>query len=129
MLTEVDALRAYARMMNTLDPTHFEALLAEDFVYESQVVLQPLESKQEFLDYIYPKLKTIREANTTVFAEMGTLSAYGRVHQPCVVMAQNDRENLTALVLVKLASQLIKRLDICVTPSPKTAQRSGEYPV
>ena len=60
MLTEVDALRAYARMMNTLDPTYFEALLAGDFVYESQVVLQPLQSKQEFLDYIYPKLKTIR---------------------------------------------------------------------
>ena len=129
MLTEVDALRAYARMMNTLDPTHFEALLAEDFVYESQVVLQPLESKQEFLDYIYPKLKTIQEANATVFAEMGTVSAYGRANQPCVVMAQNDRENLTALFLVKLEGQLIKRLDICVTPSPKTAQRSGEYPV
>ena len=60
MLTEVDALRAYARMMNTLDPTHLEALLAEDFVYESQVVLQPLKSKKKFLDYIYPKLKTIR---------------------------------------------------------------------
>ena len=88
-----------------------------------------MESKQEFLDYIYPKLKTIQEANATVFAEMGTVSAYGRANQPCVVMAQNDRENLTALVLVKLASQLIKRLDICVTPSPKTAQRSGEYPV
>ena len=82
MLTEVDALRAYARMMNTLDPTHLEVLLAEDFVYESQVVLQPLESKQEFLDYIYPKLKTIQEANATVFAEMGTVSPYGRVHQP-----------------------------------------------
>ena len=50
MQTEVDALRAYARMMNTLDPTHFEALLSGDFVYESQVVLQPLQSKQEFLD-------------------------------------------------------------------------------
>ena len=60
MLTKVDTLQAYARMMNTLDSTHFEALLAEDFVYESQVVLQPLQSKQEFLDYIYPKLKTIR---------------------------------------------------------------------
>jgi hypothetical protein len=48
MLTEVDALRAYAQMINTLDPTHFEALFTEDFVYESQVVLQPLESKQNF---------------------------------------------------------------------------------
>ena len=88
-----------------------------------------MESKQEFLNYIYPKLKTIQEANATVFAEMGTVSVYGRANQPCGVMAQNDRENLTALFLVKLAGQLIKRLDIFVTPSPKTAQRSGEYPV
>ena len=41
-----------------------------------------MESKQEFLDYIYPKLKIIQVANATVFAEMGTVSAYGRVHQP-----------------------------------------------
>ena len=128
MLTEVDALRAYARMMNTLDPTHFEALLAEDFVYESQVVLQPLESKQEFLDYIYPKLKTIREASATVFAEMGTVSAY-KPEQPCVIMAQNNRDNLVALVLVKLEGQLIKRLDLGIVPPPQTAKRSGEYPV
>ena len=129
MLTEVEAPRACARMMITLDPAYLEALLAEDFVYESQNVLQPSESKQEFLEYIYPKLKTIREANAKVFAEMGTLSAYGRANQTCVVMAQNYRENLTALVLVELAGHLIKRLDICITLSPKTAQRSGEYPI
>ncbi len=126
MLTEVDALRAYAQMMNTIDRTHFEALLAKDFVYESQNVLQPLESKQEFLNYIYPKLKTIREANTKVFAEMGTVSAYE--NQPCVIRAQNDKDNLVALVLVKLEGQLIKRLDLCIVPRPQTAKRSGEYP-
>ena len=42
--------------------------------------MQPLESKPEFLDYIYPKLKTIQEANATVFAEMGAVSAYGRAN-------------------------------------------------
>ena len=91
-------------------------------------MLQPLESKQEFLEYIYPKLKTIWEANATVFAEMGTVSAY-KPEQSCVIMAQNNRDNLVALVLVKLEDQLIKRLDICITPSPKTAQQSGEYPI
>ncbi|MDG2196831.1 MAG: nuclear transport factor 2 family protein [SAR324 cluster bacterium] len=126
-MTEVDALRAYARMMNTLDPAHLEALLAEDFVYESQNVFQPLESKQEFLEYIYPKLKTIREANATVFAEMGTVSAY-KPEQPCVIMAQNEKDNLVALVLVKLEDQLIKRLDLCIVPPPQTANWSGESP-
>ena len=32
------ALRAYARMMNTLDPSHLESFLAEDFHYASQWV-------------------------------------------------------------------------------------------
>ena len=126
MLTEVEALRACARMMITLDPAYLEALLAEDFVYESQNVLQPSESKQEFLEYIYPKLKTIREANAKVFAEIGTVSAYE--NQPCVIRAQNDKDNLVALVLVKLEGQLIKRLDLCIVPRPQTAKRSGEYP-
>ena len=59
---------------------------------------------------------------------MGAVSAY-KPEQPCVIMAQNNRDNLVALVLVKLEGQLIKRLDICITPSPKLAHRSGEYPV
>ena len=75
---EVDALRAYAQMMNTLDPTHFEALFTEDFVYESQVVLQPLESKH-FLEYIY-QAENNWEANAAVFAEMGAVSAYGHTN-------------------------------------------------
>ena len=39
-LTEAIALRAYASMMNTLNPDYLEPLLAEDFVYESQQVFR-----------------------------------------------------------------------------------------
>ena len=74
-LTEETALRAYAKMMNTLNAEGLEPLLADDFTYESQQVFQPIESKQAFLDYIRPKLKTIQEVKATVFAEMGTVAA------------------------------------------------------
>jgi len=37
-LTEEAALRAYARMMNTLNAECLEPLLADDFTYESQHV-------------------------------------------------------------------------------------------
>jgi len=50
-LSELDALRAYATVLNTLNPEALgvlESLLAEDFVYESQMVLTPLRSKREF---------------------------------------------------------------------------------
>ena len=126
-LTEETALRAYAKMMNTLNAECLEPLLADDFTYESQQVFQPLESKQAFLDYIRPKLKTIQHAKATVFAEMGTVAAYGK-SQSCVILAQNDRGNLVGLVLAKTDGNKLKRLDICIVPPPQAAERSGEYP-
>lgn len=126
-LTEIDALRAYATMMNTLSVEPIKALLSDDFVYESQMVFQALESKQLFIEYIVPKLQTIHSANATVYAEMGTVVAYGE-NKPCVILAQNDKENLVALVLAKTDGAKLMRLDLCVVPPPQAAQRSGEYP-
>ena len=126
-LTGEAALRAYAKMMNTLNAECLEPLLADDFTYESQHVFQPLESKQAFLDYISPKLTTIQHSNATVFAEIGTVSAYGR-NQSCVILAQNDRANLVGLVLAKVDGERLKRIDLCIVPPPQTAKRSGEYP-
>ena len=127
-LTQTEALRAYAKMMNTLNVSPLEPLLAENFTYESQMVFSALESKQEFLDYIRPKLQTIKNSGATVFAEMGTVHAYGQ-SQPCVVLAQNRKENLVALVLARVLEDKLSRLDLCIVPSPQSAERSGEYPV
>ena len=126
-LTEAIALRAYACMMNTLNPDYLEPLLAEDFVYESQQVFRGIETKKEFLEYIVPKLQTIRDSNATVFAEMGTVAAYGR-NQACVILAQNSKTNLVGLVLAKTDGNRLKRLDLCIVPSPQTAKRTGDYP-
>ena len=126
-LTEETALRAYARMMNTLTADCLEPLLAEDFTYESQHVFQPLESKQDFLHYIRPKLVTIQQAKATVFAEMGTVTAYGK-NQPCVILAQNSKTNLVGLVLAKVEGEHLKRIDLCIAPPPQAAKRSGDYP-
>lgn len=126
-LTEETALRAYAKMLNTLNADCLEPLLADDFTYESQQVFQPLESKQAFLDYIRPKLKTVQQSNATVFAEMGKVSAYEK-NKSCVILAQNDRGNLVGLVLAKTDGNKLKRLDLCIVPPPHAAERSGEYP-
>jgi hypothetical protein len=126
-LTESEALRVYAKMLNTLDPGLIEPILADDFAYESQMLLSALESKEEFLDYIQPKLETIRNSGTTVFAEMGTVFAYGK-HQPCVVLAQNEKTNLVGLVLARVNGNKLTRLDLCIVPPPHSAERSGDYP-
>ena len=125
-LTSEQALRAYAMTMNTLDASHLEPLLADDFHYASQWVFDEMESKAEFLDYIVAKLETIRECGELPWAEMGWLD-----HTwpgPCVVMAQGKRDDLVALVVAEVADGKIRRLDMCCIPPPQSARRSGEYP-
>jgi len=72
-LTAERALRAYATMMNTLDSSCLEPLLADDFHYASQWVFAEIESKKAYLEYIAPKLDAIRKSGSVVWAEMGSL--------------------------------------------------------
>ena len=125
-LTKLEALRAYARMMNTLDASHIEPLLADDFHYASQWVFEEITSKQSFLDYIKPKLAAIAKSGTHAYAEMAELKGYGG--GPCVVMAQGSKDNIVATVLAEVNEGSIKRLDMCLIPPASAAARAGEYP-
>ena len=60
-VTEKEALSIYAKMMHTLDSSEFESYLSEDFTYSSQKVLTDMNSKDEFMEYIRPKLETIKK--------------------------------------------------------------------
>jgi len=124
-LTQLAALQAYARAINTLSAEHLEPLLALDFHYASQDVFDELETKERFLEYFRGKLETISKSDMPVWAEMGQTS-YG---EPCVVLAQGNIDQLVATVLTKVGGNMIKRIDICsVAPHPSTARRTGEYP-
>ena len=61
-LTEKDALSIYARMLHTLDSSDFESFLSEDFSYSSQKVLTDMNSKDKFIEYIRPKIETIKNS-------------------------------------------------------------------
>lgn len=125
-LTQVQALEAYAAMMNTLDASKIEPVLAEDFHYTSQWVLTDITSKQEFMDYITSKLEAIRTGGSKVWAEMGELTR--EIPGPCVVMAQDEKDNLLSVVLAKVEGCKLKSLSMCGAPSPHDAIRSGYYP-
>jgi len=125
-LTAEEALRAYATMMNTLDASCLEPLLADDFHYASQWVFAEIESKSAYLEYIAPKLEAIRKSGAAAWAEMGWLDR--EFPGPCVVLAQGDKDNLLAVALAKVEDGKIKRLDLCGAPSPLSARRRGEYP-
>ena len=121
-LTKLDALRAYARMMNNLSVDEIAPLLAEDFSYASQWVLQDITSRDDFLEYISAKLETIRSTGSKVWAEVG------RCHEDCLVMAQGERENLFATVLARVEGDRIRHIDMCFIPAPESAHRTGELP-
>lgn len=125
-LSKEQALRAYATMMNTLDASHLELLLADDFHYASQWVLAEIESRVAYLEYIAPKLEVIRKSGTRTWAEIGWLD--NEYPGPCVVMAQGDKENLIAVVLAEVKDGKVKRFDFCGAPSPHSARRTGDYP-
>ncbi len=126
MLTVEVALRAYASMINNLDSSKLEPYLAVDFHYASQMVLPEIESKQAFLDYINPKLENIRISGARAWAEMATLTH--NFPGPCVVIAQDHKENLIAVVLAKVREEYIERIDMCIVPTPQSAIRTGDYP-
>lgn len=126
MLTVEVALRAYASMINNLDSSKLEPYLAVDFHYASQMVLPEIKSKQAFLDYINPKLENIRISGARAWAEMATLTH--NFPSPCVVIAQDHKENLIAVVLAKVREEYIERIDMCIVPTPQSAIRTGDYP-
>ena len=125
-LTEKEALSIYARMMHTLDSSEFESFLAEDFSYSSQKVLTDMNSKDEFIEYIRPKLEIIKKTNSSVFAELGVCPAYG--HTDCLVMAQGDKSNLLGVAYASVKEGKISSLALCIVPTPDSAERSGIYP-
>ena len=125
-LTEKDALSIYAKMMHTLDSSEFESFLSEDFSYSSQKVLTDMNSKDEFIEYIRPKLETIRNSKSPVYAELGVCQAYG--HTDCLIMAQGDKSNLLGVAYASVDEGKISSLSLCIVPTPDSAERSGIYP-
>ena len=125
-ITEKEALSIYARMLHTLDSSEFESFLSEDFSYSSQKVLTDMNSKDEFIEYIRPKLEIIKKSKSPVFAELGICPAYG--HNDCLILAQGDKSNLLGVAYASVDEGKIISFSLCVVPTPDSAERSGIYP-
>ena len=125
-ITEKEALSIYARMMHSLDSSEFESYLSKDFTYSSQKVLTDMNSKDEFIQYIRPKLETIKKTNSSVYAELGVCPAYG--HTDCLIMAQGDKSNFLGVAYASVDNGKISGISLCIVPTPDSAERSGIYP-
>mgnify|MGYP005668571585 CR=1 FL=1 len=114
-----DRCKLVAEAYSNLDSELLIDALAEDCVYESQKVLARLEGKNAIADHIRGKFKTIETGKAFVTASVRRVcrgAVFGALGQPCVVLNQGD---LGAVVLLELSDDgKIKRIDLCVVPSP-----------
>lgn len=132
-LTKKMAATLLARAWNNLDVSILEPYIAEDIIYWSQQVLTDMTGKKAVIEYLTDKMDKIRNsAETKIFAELGETKPYPMASnppEPCVVLAQGDKNNIDALVLLKIESGKINSIALCSdAPHPSTARRSGEYP-
>lgn len=124
-LSTEGALRAYARMMHHMSADYLEPFLAEDFHYSSAWVEEVLTTKQRYLDYICPKLDSVRRSGERVWAEMSWLPDSRGSY---LVMAQGDQEKVVGTVWALVEGNKIKRIDMRRSDCIDTLGRSGEYP-
>ena len=128
---ETETLRKLAKSWNNLDTSFIESELADDFIYESQWVLTPIEGKKEFLSYLQSKFTAIKKAmqsqTMTVTAELALHPSMQ--NKPCIVLSQITEEGIRqVLILVNFQQSKIKRIDVCFIPDPTEAELTGEFP-
>lgn len=82
--------------MNTLDISHIEPLLDDDFRYSSQWMIGEISSKQEFADHIKSWLLSVKQSGSRFYAEIAIIQAWG--HNKCIVTAEGEKDKLVATV-------------------------------
>ena len=127
MPTEYDAVKAYARMMNTSNINHFEPFIADDIELISQIQAEPVQGRREFLDYLARNLEKIAD-DAPMYAQLGEIHKSGRT-RPCAVLSQYQRENMVASVTIEMSGDKVSKLYLFFFPSPENAALSGEFPV
>ena len=130
-MTELDAIRLYARMINTLDASVIEPHLAPDVRYTSMWVFSDLIGKEAVLNYFQGKITTWRQTlNNKPRMEIGETcewadSSPGR---PCAVAYQSDSDTPDAMLMVTTENGLIQSMDLCIIFEPGGLRRTGEFP-
>ena len=132
-LTKKEVAILLARAWNNLDASIIEPYIAEGIVYWSQQVLTDMTGKKAVMEYLAGKMEPIRKSSHgQIFAELGETKPYPMAPhppEPCVILAEGDKNNVGALVLFKIESNKINSIGICSdAPHPSTAKRSGVYP-
>ena len=125
-LKEFDAIKAYARMMNTKNLSHFEPFIADDIELNSQIQSEPVQGKQKFLDHMVKTLEKIAD-DAPLWAELGEIPICGRT-RPCAVLSQYRQDNMVVSATIDIGGNKVKRVNLFFIPPPQEAKLTGEIP-
>ena len=131
-LTEEDAVFAFAKAWNRLEPDGFLALLAPDARYASQWVFEELVGADAIEAYLKGKMRTVRahgvnNPNSRVRVEIGR-TAHGEGGRPCAFMTQGQGNAVQAAVVFENCDGKVSRYDLCI-PQILGAVRTAVFPV
>lgn len=123
-MNKLEIVNEIAKGYNNLDSERIEVLAADAIIYESQWVLSSINSKEEVFKYLKHKFEIIKNSETKLFAE---IAYFGE--EPCIILAQDNKDNKIATLLLEIKNQHISRMDICEVPNWRDAIRTNEYPL
>ena len=122
-MNKLEIVTEIAKGYNNLNSSTFEVLASENISYESQWVLNALNGKAETFSYLKQKFETIKNSETKLFAE---LAYFGE--DPCIILAQDTKENKVATLLIDITNEQISQMTICEVPNWRDANSTNEYP-
>ncbi len=122
-MNKLEIVTEIAKGYNNLNSSTFEVLASDDISYESQWVLNSIYGKAEIFNYLNQKFETIKNSETKLFAE---LAYFGE--DPCIILAQDTKENKVATVLIDIANEQIGKMTICEVPNWRDAKKTNQYP-
>lgn len=123
-LTTYTALSAYARMINTMNVSHITDLLSDHFQYKSQLVLNDISCKTDYLTFINATLKAIADSEVNVQAELGR---YGHLGD-CVIVMRGGSMSIPNVILAKVENNHLTLLEVIIAPNIEQIKRSGLFP-
>ncbi|WP_416438854.1 hypothetical protein [Phnomibacter sp. MR] len=117
---KLELIQQLAYAWNNLGLSELADHLADDIVYESQWVLQPIQGRAELLQYLSGKFDTLRklkgQPEGNVVANLAYLDA--ATTDPCLVVSQSTNNGKREmLVTIQERNNKIHRIDLCAVPS------------
>jgi hypothetical protein len=122
-MTNLEIVKEIAKGYNNLDTSIIESLSSDYITYESQWVISSINGQKEVFSYLAHKFEIIKNSATEMHAE---LAYFG--DEPCIVLAQNSKENPVATIRIKIENNKVTRIDICQIPHWNDTVRTNEYP-